>query len=78
MVRKENKSKTVWVLTYNDWTNGNKREIFGVYADEDSANDALNDDLLLPFNDTVTEGDVLWAVLDPEITQHHIIETIGE
>lgn len=42
----ENKLKSVWILTFK--TSENDREIFGVYTNEDAANDALNDELLLP------------------------------
>lgn len=43
----ENKLKSVWVLTCK--TAGcEDREIFGVYTSKDAANDALNDELLLP------------------------------
>ena len=70
--RKKNITKTVYVLTYININNDNKREIFGVYADEDSATDAMNDELLLPLRECFNDEEQLLCTIDPDIEEHKI------
>ena len=71
-----NQIKSVWVLVYNDLGTDGMRKVYGVYANEDLANDALNDEIFLPLysgpNPSEAEVNELYDVLDPEITEHII------
>ena len=64
--------KTVWILTYTNPANDYQREIFGVYADEDLANDSLNDELLQPQREFYKDEEQLWNEFDPDIKEHKI------
>ena len=61
----------VYIITYSNPANG--REIFGCYASDDDANNALNDEFIYPkiVNDGRTEDEV-YELYDPEIEEHNI------
>lgn len=66
--------KTVFILTYININNDEKREIFGVYADENSAINAMNDELLLPLREYFDDEEQLLCTIDPDIQEHNIIK----
>lgn len=70
--RKKNITKTVYILTYNDLGYDGQRSIYGVYADEDSATDAMNDELLLPLRECFNDEEQLLSVIDPDVEEHKI------
>ena len=71
----EYKIKTAWILTINAFEGG--QEIYGVYANEDLANDAINDELFMDYLNGRTATDELvesfYADINPDIQEHQII-----
>lgn len=62
-----------WILSYINWANDNKREIFSSYPSEDAAIDAMNNELIAQFMPesgwTDDEYERIFCRLDCEIEQ---------
>jgi hypothetical protein len=64
--------KTVWILTYNDLGMDGQRSIYGVFASEDLAEIAMNDELLQPLRECFDDEEQLLHTIDPDIEEHKI------